>query len=341
MPWWWAGVIGAAAVALGMRPWMGWLERQGMVDQPGPSRRLHSQPTPRGGGALIALALLGLGASQLPVFETEIQGVMLLAFLAMAAGLGWLEDRQPRPIRWRLAGQFAAGLLLVLALGPIDGVSVGSVVVPGQWVWTTLGCIAVVWLMNLHNFMDGSDGLAACQGIWMGLGFSVLFALQGELIWAWWAAGLAGACGGFLVWNRPIASVFMGDTGSYVVGGAVALLAYQAVASGQISIVICMMLTALFVVDATATLLRRVILGHRWYTPHASHAFQRLIAGGLSHAQLLMVFIGINVIWVLPMVAAAIRWPHLEAWFGAMVYATISFGWWQTQQQAGMPKQKG
>ena len=320
---------------------MGWLRASGMVDQPDPSRRLHTQPTPRGGGAVMALVLCALALAQFQAFESSLQGVWVALFLVSVAGLGWLEDTHPRPIRWRLIGQFALGALVLLAMGPIAGVTVGALSVSNSLIWTALGLVAVVWLMNLYNFMDGSDGLAASQGVWAGVGFALLFAEQGAYPWAWLAAGLAGGCAGFLVWNRPVASVFMGDSGSLLIGGTVGLLAYQGVASGQISLVVCLMLTSVFVVDATATLVRRVIRGHKWYTPHASHAFQCLIAGGLSHAQLLMLYLGVNVIWVLPFVVGALMWPQFEGWLGAIVYATLLLGWWRVQKQADMPKQKG
>ena len=338
---WLAGLLGALLVAMATMPFARWLRGQQMLDHPGLSRRLHAEPTPRGGGAVIAVVFCALVLWKIQGFESWLQGLSVALFVICVAALGWFEDIRPRPIHWRLVGQFAIGCLVLMALGPIESVAVGSLAVENVGVWTTLGLIAVVWLMNLHNFMDGSDGLAASQGLWAGVGFAVLFAQAGQSTWAWLAGGLAGGCAGFLVWNRPRAAVFMGDTGSLLIGGTVGLFAYQGVANGQISLTVCLMLTSVFVVDATATLVRRVVQGHKWYTPHASHAFQCLIAGGLSHAQLLMLYIGINLFWVLPFVVGGLVFPRFEGWLGAVLYATLLMGWWQVQSKAGMPEKKG
>ncbi len=309
-----------------------WLQRHGVVDQPDQQRRLHAQATPRGGGLLIAAALVV--ALIVQIWALDGWGLLwpLLVVVLAVTGLGWLEDLAPRPIGLRLLAQFAVALGIFFWLGAIDSVSLGSWRWSNAWLWTGLGVIALVWLMNLHNFMDGADGMAASQGVWSGICYAVLFASVGDLPWALVSITLVGGCLGFLMWNRPVARLFMGDSGSLLLGGMVGLFAYQAVVSGAASLMACLMISAVFVVDATATLLWRVKQGQQWYTAHASHAFQRLVAGGLGHAQVLLVYVMLNLGLVLPAFIGAIVWPEHEVWFGMGLFSALVFGWWRIQK---------
>ncbi len=331
--WWISGFLPFVLVALFGGLAGQWLQRQGIVDQPDQARRLHAQATPRGGGVLIAMGLAVTLIVQMVALASWAQIWLLLLFVVVATGMGWLEDVRPRPIRYRLLGQFGVALAVWLWLGPIETVGLGVWLWDNPWMWTMLGVVAIVWLMNLHNFMDGADGLAATQGIWSGACYAALFAHAGNPSWALVAVALVGGCAGFLIWNRPVARLFMGDSGSLLLGGLVGLFAYQAVTSGAASLMVCLMISAVFVVDATATLLWRIRSGQQWYTAHASHAFQRLIAGGLSHAQVLIVYAALNIGLVLPAVTGALWWPRHEAWLGMALFVALILGWWRVQRR--------
>lgn len=314
--------------------WVGdYLRRAGVVDQPDYTRRLHAQPTPRGGGLLVASAIVLVLCIQMWVLGTWGGMWPLGLFVAWAATMGWLEDIRPRPIRYRLLGQFGLALGVAFWLGALVRVELGPWLWENPWLWTALGVVALVWLMNLHNFMDGSDGLAASQGVWSAACYALLFFSADQQAWGAFALATLAGYGGFLVWNRPVAKLFMGDSGSLLLGTIVGIFAYQAVSSGAGSLANCLMISAIFVVDATTTLLWRISRGQRWYTAHAAHAFQRLIAAGLSHAQVLGVYMALNLGLVLPLLIGALVWPKYEFLFGMGLIFVLVFGWWRIQRQ--------
>lgn len=332
--WWMSGLVPFALVALFGGVTGKWLQHRGVVDQPDQARRLHAQATPRGGGLLIAAGLISALIIQWGILRSGAQIWPLLLFILAATGMGWLEDLTPRPIRLRLWAQFGLALAVWFWLGAIETVGLGQWRWDSPWLWSILGVVAIVWLMNLHNFMDGTDGLAAAQGIWSGACYAWLFITAGNLPWALFAVALAGGCAGFLIWNRPVARLFMGDSGSLLLGGLVGVFAYQAVSSGAASLMMCLMISAVFVADATATLVWRLGRGQQWYTAHASHAFQRLVAGGLSHAQVLVVYVALNLGIALPAVMGAVLWPRQEVWLGMGLFSLLVFGWWRIQKRA-------
>ena len=328
----WLTLVPALVVALVAWPASRWLTHRGMVDQPEPARRMHQVATPRGGGIVICLGLvLSLGIQGIYA-GTALVWLTAGGYALLLALVGFWEDVRPRPVAPRLVAQCLLGVLLIVALGPIDAISVQGIQWPHAWLWAGLGWVGLVWLMNLHNFMDGSDGLAASQGVWTAACYALLFYQDAQLQWMGISLSLMGACLGFLVWNRPVARLFMGDSGSLLLGGLVGLLAYQAVLSQAASLVVCVMISSVFVVDATATLIRRVLQGERWYTAHATHAFQRLIAGGLSHSQVLMMYVLLNLGLVLPLVYAAVRYPRYEGWLSLALLSALQLGWWQVQK---------
>lgn len=331
-PMFWLMVVPALIVVVGAWPLASWLKGRGMVDQPDVSRRLHQTATPRGGGLVIWLGLI-VGLAFQSFYGTAVG--FLIAIVIYAGALAWLgfwEDMRSRPVTPRLLIQCLLGAGVIWALGPIEAVSFQTSVWSSPWLWSFLGWVGLVWLMNLHNFMDGSDGLAASQGVWTAACYGLLFYQDAQVPWVWVSASLMGVYLGFLVWNRPIARLFMGDSGSLLLGGLVGLLAYQAVRSQAASLIVCLMVSSVFVVDATATLVGRVFRGERWYTAHATHAFQRLIAGGLSHSQVLTMYVLLNVGLVMPLTYLAVRYPSHEGWLCLALLFTLVMGWWRVQR---------
>jgi len=236
--------------------------RRRLFDQPG-ERRSHSVATPRGGGiAIVAVVLLAAGA--LAVAGTPIQGGLLAAFaggLGMVAVAGLVDDHRPLSPWLRLGVHVLAAAWFALAL----------------W-WEGAGpamaaaCfLAIVVLVNVWNFMDGIDGIAATQAVLVAAGLAA--GLHGA--WSMLAAALAAASLGFLPYNLPRARIFMGDVGSGAIGFALAALGgvFAADAGPRGGLLLLIPLSA-FLVDAGLTLLRRVLRGERWWTPHVQHAYQ-------------------------------------------------------------------
>lgn len=309
----------AAAVATPLaRRWLMW---RNLVDLPG-ERRSHQAPTPRGGGLAVVIAMtvalmLTGGGAWWP-------GLLVVGMLAM---LGWIDDHHELRAALRLVVQVLIAVIGLWLVGTVESVAILSLSVEIPWLWTLLAAVAMVWLINLHNFMDGSDGLAAMQGLWSGLVFGLLM-LAGDLLApALFAFAMAGGFAGFLLWNRPPARIFMGDVGSMALGGSVAMLALVGAATDTVSIWLSIIVTSLFVVDATLTLGRRVVSGERWYTAHRQHAYQRLIVAGWSHGQVLALYAAINLLLVLPAVWIAIMFPLWEAVIAAALVALLAVGW--------------
>ncbi len=335
----WIGFfLAALVVALGGIPTGQWLKQKGLIDFP-EDRRLHRIETPRGGGVLMALAML-IGLVWIAIISSVSQPlIVVMVIIGLVTALGWLEDLKPRSIVLRLIAQFAIASLVIVLMGPLESIHLWRsqmLNLPVFFVATAL--IGLVWVMNLHNFMDGSDGMAASQGLFCGLAYATLFALNSEPFGLALALLLSGSCLGFLFWNWPPARLFMGDSGSLLIGVVVGLLAYHGLQTQSASLTMCLIISSVFVVDTTATLVSRVVSGQRWYNAHATHAFQQLVAGGLSHGQVLVVYWALNLGVVAPALFVAMRDSAREPVVGLVVFALLIVGWWNVQHRAIRPK---
>ena len=277
-------------------------ENSGMIAQPG-ERQSHAIATPTGGGlglifSIIVTALCLQLVLPLPGFwwQNMLPGILLLVIV------GWRDDKLPVSSVVRLLVQLAVSLWL-LGFGwsqfSLTGVALFICII-----------MAMVWLMNLYNFMDGSNGMAGFQGVFTGVVLAVLFQIDGQYEMALIALAVAAACGGFLPLNFPRARVFMGDVASVPLGFIFASLAVYGVQTGSFSLPVFILIMSVFLVDATLTLLARALSGKRWYTAHAQHVYQRLIAKGWSHFRVLLVYQAINVLLVLPALVLAKIFPQ-------------------------------
>ena len=266
------GTLGAALLTAGVRRYA--LAR-GVIDRPN-ERSLHAAPVPRGGGiAIVIVAGLAHAAVAAAPDAPRALGVWWWGALAMAV-LGFVDDHRPLGTRLRLAIQLLVALACVLATPwPALGL-------PLAVLRALVLAVGVAWLVNLYNFMDGSDGLAGTQAIVAAGLLAVLFARGGCATSALVAAALAGASLGFTGWNWSPARIFMGDAGSYYLGFEFAALGVSGAAEGCAPWPL-LILIAPFVTDATATLLRRLLAGEAWFRAHRSHAYQLLVRGGWSH----------------------------------------------------------
>ena len=256
--------------------------RSALLDVPN-ERSLHRSPTPRGGGlAIVVVTTAGLAilaaVGAIPASLAWVVGVGG----ALVAAVGWLDDRR---------GVGAPARALVHTVAAVWAVG---------WIWgeptppAILGALALVWAINLYNFMDGIDGLAAGEAVSVGLIGGGLLVAAGDPGLATAAFLVAAAAAGFLGWNWAPARIFMGDVGSGFLGyafGALALLSHRA---GALSLTLWMVVLGVFLFDATLTLLRRIARGERWYQAHRSHAYQRLVQAGSSHGRVAALVIVVN-----------------------------------------------
>jgi len=294
-----------------------------LMDHPN-ERSSHDVPTPRGGGLSIVLALL-LAGGVLAYWVPEAQRSMLalLGGGGLVAAIGFWDDHRPLSVRLRLGIQFVAA---AISISLIAWPNAGS---DWSWLLAVVGCVGLVWLTNLYNFMDGTDGIAGIEGVFVGGAGSIILMYDGLESLAWLSALLGGGCAGFLAWNWPKARIFMGDVGSGFLGFAFGILALQHAAMvGRIMPWEWLILLSLFLVDATVTLLVRIVQREPWLQAHRSHAYQRA-ARKWSHATVLWGAIGINLCWLLPAVVLLRQWSGREFTVAALALGPLimlSFG---------------
>ena len=324
----WAGALALMVSTLMTSLIRPWLLARGLIDRPG-ARRSHGQDTARGGGLAILITLLLLW---LLLAEPTVRNLAIGLMLGLLGLLGWLDDLRDLPVRVRLGAQLLLASLMLAMAGPVLSVSLPGIEIQAAWLWSGLALVAVIWLINLHNFMDGSDGLAAMQGAWSAVALGVLHQRGGAAEDALLGFLLAGAYLGFLVWNRPPAKLFMGDVGSILLGGTIGWLALSGAAEGHIPIWTSLIVCSLFVVDATATLVRRAGVGGGWYTAHREHAYQRLLIAGWSHGRVLSLYAALNLALVLPVLVVAVARPMLAPVL-ALSLVLVLLGGWQFVQR--------
>jgi UDP-N-acetylmuramyl pentapeptide phosphotransferase/UDP-N-acetylglucosamine-1-phosphate transferase len=241
-----------------------------LADHPN-ERSLHTQPTPRVGGIAMMLAAI-------PVAMFFSAGVLDRVWtLALALALvSFADDVRSLPVSVRIAVHFAVAAIAAASILPAEG----------EWPVILLAMLAIGWLTNLYNFMDGSDGLAGGMTA-MGFGACAIAAAQsGHAPLALGSASLAAAALAFLLFNFPPARVFMGDAGSIPLGFLVGALGLQGAITGAWSVVFPLVVFSPFVFDASLTIARRALRRERIWAAHRSHLYQRLVLSGWSSRRL-------------------------------------------------------
>jgi Fuc2NAc and GlcNAc transferase len=290
--------------------------RKNMLDVPN-DRSSHALPTPRGGGVAIVaaffIAILGVA------FVTRPGVAVVSALLAgggAIAGIGYLDDRRTLSASLRLSVHLAVAILVIAAIGGIPDRSMVHWGVHGAWVGSSIAVLALVCATNVFNFMDGIDGLAAGEAVFVGLaGAGLTWYVSGDSGAAGALLCLAAASFGFLLWNVSPARIFMGDAGSGFLCFTIAVLSLIAIRRDGMPVEVFAILGGLFISDATVTLLRRMLRGDRWLDAHRSHAYQRLARRWNGHLPVTMLAIAINLVWLLPWAVLAARVPDYARWF--------------------------
>jgi Fuc2NAc and GlcNAc transferase len=270
--------------------------RYGWLDTPN-ARSSHQTAVPRGAGIVIVLLTVAAAAIGTPssAFFTG-----LLPGLGIAA-IGWWDDLRGLSARIRFLAYGGCSLLAVLLLQGMPNADLSG------WVWLALAAIGLLWLINLYNFMDGINGLAALEAVFVVAGGLSLSAYSpGKYGLEPFAIYIVAVLIGFLAWNFPRARVFMGDVGSAFLGFLLGSMALWSHAHGGPTLVVWSILGATFIADASYTLVVRMATGQRWYEAHRSHAYQKLSSRWHgSHVKPVAAFMGANLAWLLPVAWAA------------------------------------
>ncbi|MEZ1315602.1 glycosyltransferase family 4 protein [Pseudomonas fluorescens] len=295
-----------------------------IIDIPN-SRSSHTLPTPRGGGVAIVLSfLLALLVGPFTQLVDLSPIIAIVGSGALIAVIGFIDDHGHIPARWRLLGHFLAAawsMYWLQGLPPIDilGLSINL-----HWFGYILGAVFLVWMLNLYNFMDGIDGLAGAEAVQVCLGACLLYICSDYEGLVWQPLMLASAAFGFLVWNLPPAKIFMGDAGSGFLGIVLGILAIQAGWSHPNLLWAWLILLGVFIVDASFTLVRRLIRGEKVYEAHRSHAYQfasRLVG---RHAPVTLTVSVINLAWLLPWAWFVVAFD-LDGFLGLVIAYTPLF----------------
>ncbi len=306
-----------------------WIVTRGkkfLLDHPN-NRSLHKVPVPRlGGVAIVAGVVCSVIAYSVLLSETP-SVYACVAVVALLLAALW-DDKKNLPPLVRLSVQCVAALLLVWG---------EKLYVDMKWLPVlspVFGILALMWCINLYNFMDGMDGFAGSMGA---IGFAALAclgAIQGQMEYSTSCAVIAAACLGFLCFNFPPARIFMGDSGSTLLGLAMGALSVQGWKMNLFSLWVPAVIFSPFWVDATITLLRRLYRGEKVWRAHRQHYYQRWVLVGYSHRRVVSINIGLMLLCATTVVVAQacdFYWDSFGlplAWF--VCYGSIAY--WSEQK---------
>lgn len=263
---------------------------------------------------MIALTYL---ASLLVLYGLDVIEGRMLAVLfvggTVIAAVGFVDDRIDLDRRLRLGAHAALAVWILLWVGGAPSVEIGGAPLDLGPAGDVFALLAVTWFINLYNFMDGVDGMAASGTIFFSVAAGALLLLAGERTDLSAAFGyLAAATLGFLPLNLPKARLFMGDTGSGFLGYSVAALAVVTMSQGAMSAWVWIILLGYFLSDTGVTLVLRLVLhGRRFYRTHRDHAYQNLARIWGSHGRITALVTAVHLVWLFPLALIATLEPRL------------------------------
>ena len=284
-----------------------------IVDTPN-HRSAHQGLVPTGAGVsfvLVFWAAFFLVSDQEVLTDSSIVVYRLIPALVVVATIGFIDDYHALSWKFRFTVHVLCCCYIVWVTG-LPGLNFLGVHVDLGFVGMAIAVLGLIWLLNLYNFMDGIDGIASLQAIFVCLAGALLGSLWG----ADWALVqmclvLGAACLGFLVFNWPQASLFLGDAGSVPLGFLLAAMSLAFASSGGIEWLTCwLILLGVFIVDASTTLCWRILKGQPFLQAHNLHGYQRLSRHWKSHTRVLVLLMAINLFWLLPLAYLAMLSPE-------------------------------
>ncbi|MCZ6618145.1 MAG: glycosyl transferase [Gammaproteobacteria bacterium] len=263
------------------------------------ARSFHEVPTPSMGGLAFVIPIIAYLGVVDAVDASAGLALGMWSALTLVAAVGLWDDLLELSAKVRFSCHWIAVVWVLWYLDP-------------AWHWAVVGLVAlaVVWHINLFNFMDGIDGIAAVQCLLFCLSVQVLAGgvagWQGDLLWL-----TVGGMVGFLVYNWPPARVFMGDVGSGFLGLLLGLLTVEIWHSETLPLIACLTLLAGFWFDATYTLCVRMITGQAFTEAHRSHLYQ-LVAERKGHLWTTVAYSVFATAWLLPLAWLVVRFPAVS-----------------------------
>ena len=255
----------------------------------------------------------------------------MLVISCVLAAISLCDDFHPLSAPLRLGIQALMGAALLFVLGGLPEIQRFMDAYVSRTLIYVVLLLVILWWINLFNFMDGIDGLAGTQAVFMlSSGAALLAWSKPEIMssreWIWMLC-VAGATGGFLLLNWSPAKIFMGDVGSIYLSFMILSFGLLSIRNDWIPVLpglaMWAILGAAFVVDSTVTLLTRVFNGDRWYEAHRSHVYQRLSRRLVRHRVVTFIFIAVNVLWLLPLAAATVIWSQWTVGWICLAYVPL------------------
>ncbi len=302
--------------------------KNNVIDIPN-HRSSHERPTPRGGGVVISLSIIVgiINAFYMGLIPYSIFISLLVSVLIISIA-GWLDDHKDLAFYWRMLFYSIACIWSMLWTGSLDAIKVGTYSLQlSPFIGTVITFLGLIWLTNLYNFMDGSDGIAAIQAICAGIFAGSILFVEGQTGLAMVCFFVASSSLGFLYWNWSPAKIFMGDIGSCVLGFVFGALAVISDLLGVLSVYIWCILLSVFICDATFTLFKRMFQGEKWYKAHREHAYQKLIQMGMSHRLLAIVFLIFNLCVIWPIAFIGYVLPEFSVYLSTGIVILIFLLW--------------
>ena len=273
-------------------------------------RTLHKLPTPRGGG--IVFSLLSILAIFLIFWNWQFTEEMLLALVVggfTATLFGFVDDIKNIRAEVKLIIQFSLACWAVCCLYFSELLSLGFTPL---YITIPIILLIMVWMMNAYNFIDGIDGMAASGAIFVCLALALaLFLTDGPIEIIAIFIMITSTITGFIVFNWPPASIFMGDAGSIFLGYILGVLLLFTVLNNDMTIWLWLTVFGYFFADTTVTQILRIILVKKWYLAHRSHAYQNLSRITNSHRKVTIAVILYNLLWILPLTVWSALQPEM------------------------------
>jgi Fuc2NAc and GlcNAc transferase len=293
--------------------------QRNILDHPN-TRSSHTESTPHGGGVPLYLAFaIAVVIAMTNGTLMHWYYLLILAAALMLMVTGTIDDLHNLPVKLRLSvyACLTLGTTIILLFDHFLLTSLAGIGV------ITMTTLAVLWLLNLYNFMDGIDGIAALQAASACL---VAAMLCEDVEYSLFCMLLAAAQLGFLALNRPPASLFMGDAGSIPTGYVLGTLAIMGAVQGVLDPLIWLVLLAIFITDATWTLLWRIFTGQEFMRAHRLHAYQRLSRHWGSHKKVDGLFLLILCFWLAPIAWVIDRYAGFDLFLVLLAYLPLICG---------------
>ncbi len=273
-------------------------------------RTLHGQTIPQGGGVVIAVLFLGTALTLQVGGRLQPDWFWALMGGGVMAVTGIVDDARGLSQRLKFAVQILCVVWALSWAGGLAPVQLGFRVVELGVAGDVFALVGFVWFINIYNFMDGVDGMAASGTVFFSVAAGTIVAVRGDanaalLLWALGASSL-----GFVVWNWPPARIFLGDSGSGFLGYTVGVMILLTTHQGSIGLWTWLILLSYFLTDTTATLLVRMTRVRRFWAGHRSHAYQNLARIRGSHLGVTIGVVVVQLVWLLPLALGSVAYPR-------------------------------